>query len=205
MFETVVHLKPREQWRPGMTEEKLLAEMDAAVEATRACRTPGRCRSRRASTCSRPASARRSASRSSAPTSRRSRRSASSSSGAAHGAGHRSVYAERELGGFFLDFVPDREAIARYGLQRHGRARTSSRRAIGGMDVDTTFEGRERYTINVRYPRELRDDLEKLRRVLVPIPAGGAAAMPSGGTQAAGAMARRTAPAGGGRGDGRAA
>jgi Cu(I)/Ag(I) efflux system membrane protein CusA/SilA len=69
--------------------------------------------------------------------------------------GTRSVYAERELGGFFVDFVPDRDAIARYGL-RSMDVMEVIETAIGGLDVDTTIEGRERYRINVRYPRELR-------------------------------------------------
>jgi Cu(I)/Ag(I) efflux system membrane protein CusA/SilA len=83
--------------------------------------------------------------------------------------GTRSVYAERELGGFFIDFVPDRDAIARYGL-RSMEVMDVIETAIGGLEVDTTVEGRERYRINVRYPRELRDSVEDLARVLVPIP-----------------------------------
>lgn len=83
--------------------------------------------------------------------------------------GTRSVYAERELGGFFIDFTPDREAIARYGL-RLMDVFDVIETAIGGLDVTTTIEGRERYKINVRYPRDLRNDVEKLRNVLVPIP-----------------------------------
>jgi Cu(I)/Ag(I) efflux system membrane protein CusA/SilA len=82
--------------------------------------------------------------------------------------GTRSVYAERELGGFFIDFTPDRQAIARYGLTVRDVLDVVES-SIGGMDVDTTFEGRERYRINVRYPRELRDNIEALRNVLVPI------------------------------------
>lgn len=80
----------------------------------------------------------------------------------------RSVYAEREMGGFFIDFIPDREAIARYGL-RVMDVMDVIESSIGGLDVATTIEGRERYKINVRYPRDLRNDLEQLRRVLVPI------------------------------------
>jgi Cu(I)/Ag(I) efflux system membrane protein CusA/SilA len=81
--------------------------------------------------------------------------------------GTRSVYAERELGGFYLDFLPDREEIARYGL-RVMDVLDVVESAIGGLDIDRTIEGRERYTVNVRYPRELRDDIASLRRVLVP-------------------------------------
>lgn len=82
--------------------------------------------------------------------------------------GTRSVYGERELGGFFVDFVPDRAALARYGLKLMD-VFDIIETAIGGLDVSTTIEGRERYKINVRYPRELRNDIEQLKRVLVPI------------------------------------
>ncbi|MBI2844893.1 MAG: efflux RND transporter permease subunit [Armatimonadetes bacterium] len=85
--------------------------------------------------------------------------------------GTRSVYAERVTGGYFIDFTPDREAAARYGLTVEDVEQVVET-AIGGMNIDTTVEGRERYTINVRYGRELRDDLEKLKRVLVPTPSG---------------------------------
>ncbi len=85
--------------------------------------------------------------------------------------GTRSVYAERVTGGYFIDFTPDREAAARYGLTVEDVEQIVET-AIGGMNVDSTIEGRERYEINVRYGRELRDDLEKLKRVLVPTPTG---------------------------------
>lgn len=86
-------------------------------------------------------------------------------------AGTRSVYAERVTGGYFLDFTPRREVAARYGLTVED-VEDVVQTAIGGMNIDVTIEGRERYHINVRYGRELRDDLEKLRRVLVPTPTG---------------------------------
>jgi Cu(I)/Ag(I) efflux system membrane protein CusA/SilA len=100
--------------------------------------------------------------------------------------GTRSVYAERELGGFFIDFIPDRAAIARYGL-RLMDVMNVVETAIGGLDIDTTIEGRERYRINVRYPRELRDSPEELARVLVPIPfqAGSVAASEGAGMETA--------------------
>jgi Cu(I)/Ag(I) efflux system membrane protein CusA/SilA len=80
--------------------------------------------------------------------------------------GTRSVYAEREMGGFYLDFVPDRDEIARYGLRVMDVLEVVET-AIGGLVIDRTIEGRERYTINVRYPRGLRDDVRSLERVLV--------------------------------------
>lgn len=85
--------------------------------------------------------------------------------------GTRSVYAERVTGGYFIDFLPQREEAARYGLTVED-VEDIVMTAIGGMVIDSTVEGRERYTINVRYARELRDDLEKLRRVLVSTPTG---------------------------------
>lgn len=82
--------------------------------------------------------------------------------------GTRSVYSERTTGGLYLDIVPIREEIARYGLNVEDVLMVVET-AIGGMAIDRTIEGRERYTINVRYGRELRDDIEKLKRVLVPM------------------------------------
>jgi Cu(I)/Ag(I) efflux system membrane protein CusA/SilA len=86
-------------------------------------------------------------------------------------AGARSVYGERVSGGYFLDFDIDRTAIARYGLTIDDVQQVVMT-AIGGENVSTTIEGRERYSINIRYPRELRDEVDKLARVLVPTPNG---------------------------------
>jgi Cu(I)/Ag(I) efflux system membrane protein CusA/SilA len=81
--------------------------------------------------------------------------------------GTRSVYAERVAGGYFVDIKIRRDAIARYGLTV-GEVQEVIQSAIGGMNVTRTIEGRERYPVNVRYLRELRDDLEKISRILVP-------------------------------------
>ncbi|HEX3583485.1 MAG TPA: CusA/CzcA family heavy metal efflux RND transporter [Thermoanaerobaculia bacterium] len=81
--------------------------------------------------------------------------------------GTRSVYGERVSGGYFVDFDIDRAAIARYGLTVDDVQQTIMT-AVGGENVSTTIEGRERYPINIRYPRELRDEMDKLGRVLVP-------------------------------------
>ncbi|OGR66319.1 MAG: cation transporter [Elusimicrobia bacterium GWB2_63_22] len=83
-----------------------------------------------------------------------------------HLKGTRSAFAERTAGGYFLDFTLKREQLARYGLSVM-EAQTAVMSAIGGEPVSTTVEGRERYSINVRYAREYRDDLRKLGRVLV--------------------------------------
>jgi Cu(I)/Ag(I) efflux system membrane protein CusA/SilA len=88
-----------------------------------------------------------------------------------HVPGARSVYGERVAGGYFVDFDIDRVAIARYGLTIDDVQQTIMT-AIGGENVSTTIEGRERYPINIRYPRELRDEIDKLGRVLVATPAG---------------------------------
>ncbi|MBI4342002.1 MAG: efflux RND transporter permease subunit, partial [Candidatus Omnitrophica bacterium] len=85
--------------------------------------------------------------------------------------GTRSVFAERAAGGYFLDFDLKREALARYGLSV-ADAQMVIMSAIGGEPITTTVEGRERYTVNVRYAREFRDDVEQLKRVLVPLPSG---------------------------------
>ena len=103
----------------------------------------------------------------------------------------RSVYAERELGGFFLDVVPDREAIARYGVTVRDVLDVVES-SIGGMDVATTYEGRERYRINVRYPRELRDNIEAVRNVLVPIAPLSPRPLPVGPAQASSGMGAPT-------------
>ncbi|MEW5908637.1 MAG: efflux RND transporter permease subunit [Thermodesulfobacteriota bacterium] len=80
--------------------------------------------------------------------------------------GTRSVYAERVAGGYFVDFKPRREELARYGLTIEN-LQSVIMSAIGGENITTTIEGRERYPVNIRYPRELRDDLDRLKRVLV--------------------------------------
>ena len=80
--------------------------------------------------------------------------------------GTRSVFAERTAGGYFLDFDLKRDALARYGLSVN-EAQMAVMSAIGGEPVTTTIEGRERYTVNVRYARERRDNIQDLERVLV--------------------------------------
>ena len=85
--------------------------------------------------------------------------------------GTRSVYGERVAGGYFVDFDLKRREIARYGLTIR-EVQEVIMAAIGGENVTTTVEGRERYPVNVRYPRELRDEPDKLARVLVPTRSG---------------------------------
>jgi Cu(I)/Ag(I) efflux system membrane protein CusA/SilA len=83
-------------------------------------------------------------------------------------AGTRSVLYERNLGGLYLDIVPDRAKLARYGLTV-GDVQRTIEAAIGGAPVTVTVEGRSRFSVNVRYPQDLRSDLDALRRVLVPV------------------------------------
>ena len=85
--------------------------------------------------------------------------------------GTRTVFAERVTDGNFVDFVPRRDDLARYGVTI-GQLQSVITSAIGGENVTTTIEGRERYPVNVRYPRELRDDIARLKRVLVSTPTG---------------------------------
>jgi Cu(I)/Ag(I) efflux system membrane protein CusA/SilA len=87
-------------------------------------------------------------------------------------AGTRSVFYERNLGGLYLDIIPDRDALARYGL-RVGDVESAIEASIGGAPISTVIQGRKRFTVNIRYPRALRDDLAHLRQVLIPL--GGAA------------------------------
>jgi copper/silver efflux system protein len=103
----------------------------------------------------------------------------------------RSVFAERTTGGYFLDFTPNREVAARYGLTV-GDVNDIVETAIGGKTIATTVEGRERYPINVRYARDFREDLDALKRVLVPLPMSGAesAPMAAAAPGAMGAIAR---------------
>ena len=82
-----------------------------------------------------------------------------------------SAFGDRAVGGYYLDFDIDREEAARYGLTT-GAVQDVIRTAIGGMNITETVEGLERYPVNLRYPRELRTDLETLKRVLVSTPTG---------------------------------
>src|SRR5690606_5877149 len=81
------------------------------------------------------------------------------------------VFADRTVGKPYLEIEIDRNAIARYGLSIENVQQTLET-AVGGMEITTTVEGRERYPVRVRYPRELRDDPESIGRILVPTPTG---------------------------------
>ncbi|HYA27101.1 MAG TPA: efflux RND transporter permease subunit, partial [Thermodesulfovibrionales bacterium] len=96
--------------------------------------------------------------------------------------GTRSAYAERVTTGYFLDVKPKREEIARYGLSMDD-VQSVIASALGGMNLTTTVEGRERYPVNMRYARELRNDIEKIKRIFVPVPFGDDASGMQGATK----------------------
>ncbi|HBL29468.1 MAG TPA: CusA/CzcA family heavy metal efflux RND transporter [Acidobacteria bacterium] len=172
MAETVVLLKPKDQWRKGMTWELLLREMDEKL------RYPGmpnlwwmpiQTRTEMLATGIR------------SPLGIKvfgddlatiEKAAVEIEKVVAAVPGTRSAFADRATGGLYLDVVIDREAAARYGL-RVKDVNEVVASAIGGMNVSRTIEGRERYPISVRYARELRDDPQDLLgRILVPTPAG---------------------------------
>ncbi len=171
MVETVVTLKPEEEWRPGVTWDSLLAEMDRVV------RLPGM-----PNIWWMPIQTRTEM----LATGIRSMLGVKVLGPSLNGIEHigqqieavlaplrgtRSVYYDRILGGYYLDFHIKRDEAARYGLTV-GDVEDIIETAIGGKEIAQTVEGRERYPINVRYARELRDDVEMLKRVLVPTPTG---------------------------------
>lgn len=171
MLETTITLKPRSEWREGVTPEKLIRQMDAALQIpglTNAWTMPVKTRIDMLATGIRTPVGVKIAGPDLAELERIGRqieRIAYSLPGTS------SVYAERVMGGNYLDFEIDRREIARFGLTV-GQVQEVIRSAIGGMNVAEAVEGRERYPINLRYARELRDDLPALRAVLVPTPAG---------------------------------
>ncbi len=171
MMEVVVELKPKERWRPGTTYESLIDEMDRALQfpgVTNAWTMPIKARIDMLTTGVRtPVGI-----KIFGPDLKQIEEIGKHVEMVAREVrGTRSVYAERVSGGYFLDFDINRDEIARYGLTIMGVGRIIES-AIGGENIATTIEGRERYPINVRYLRELRDDPEKLRRVLVNTPTG---------------------------------
>ncbi len=171
MMEFTIRLKPRHLWRKGISNDDLIAKLDEAVKipgVSRAWTKPVRGRIDMLSTGIRtPVGIKIFGKDLSVieDIGQQLERTLSKVKGT------RSAYAERIIGGYYIDFEPDRSALARYGLNV-GDAQMVVETAIGGMEISQTVEGRERYTINVRYPRELRDNLEKLNRILVATPTG---------------------------------
>ena len=168
MFETVINLKPEEQWRPGMTTDKLIAEMDKALQF------PGV-----ANSWTMPIKARLDMLATGIRTPIGIKVFGNDLEGIERVArdieavvrqvpGTTSAFAERITGGYYLDITPDRATLARYGLAV-GELQDVISTALGGEMVTTTVEGRERFGVIVRYPRELRSDPQLIaREVLVP-------------------------------------
>jgi copper/silver efflux system protein len=167
MGETTVMLKPQSQWRPGMTWEKLVDEMDKKIRlpgVANAWTMPIKNRIDMLSTGIRtPVGI-----KIFGPELNKIEEIGRHLEMVLNSVtGTRSVFAERVTGGYYLDFELKRDEIARYGLAVED-IQMIIESAIGGESITTTVEGRERYPVSVRYARELRDDPEKLKRVLIP-------------------------------------
>ncbi|KXF75931.1 cation transporter [Paramesorhizobium deserti] len=174
MFETIINLKPKEQWRPGVTIDSLKAEMDKALQfpgVSNAWTMPIRARIDMLSTGIRTPVGVKVFGPDLAEMEKIARQIEAALKTVP---GTSSAYAERVIGGYYLDIVPDREALGRYGLAV-GDVQDVIAIALGGETVTTTVEDRERYGVNIRYPRDLRSNPKSIETdVQVPLPRGGA-------------------------------
>ncbi len=174
MFETVINLKPKMEWRPGVTIESLTAEMDKALQfpgVSNAWTMPIKARIDMLATGIRTPVGIKVMGKDLTELDQAAKQIETV---VRNVPGTTSAYAERVIGGYYLDIVPDRDALARYGLLI-GNLQDTIAMALGGEAVTTTVEGRERYTVNVRYPRDFRDNPEAIARdVLIALPGGGA-------------------------------
>ena len=168
MFETVINLKPQEDWRPGMDTDRLIAEMDKALQfpgVANSWTMPIKARIDMLSTGIRTPIGIKVFGKNLDEMERLAREIETV---VRKVPGTSSAFAERITGGFYLNVEPDRLALARYGLTV-GEVQDVIATALGGEMVTTTVEGLERFGVSVRYPRELRDTPEKIaREVLVP-------------------------------------
>jgi len=171
MYDTTVMLKPREQWRPGMTYERLIQEMDAKLQF------PGL-----TNTWTMPVENRLDMELTGIKTPVGMKIQGTSLEGIQQvGAqissilsgqtGVQSVFAERVAQGFYVNIAVNRPVAARYGLDV-GDVQRAVASGIGGENVTENVEGRERYPVNVRYSRDFRDDLPALNRVVIATPSG---------------------------------
>jgi Cu(I)/Ag(I) efflux system membrane protein CusA/SilA len=173
MFETIINLKPKGEWRDGVTSESLKAEMDAALQfpgVSNAWTMPIRARIDMLSTGIRT------------PVGvkvygmdldQMEKVARQVEAVLRNVPGTSSAYAERVVGGYFLDIVPDRVSLGRYGLSV-GDVQDVISMALGAEVITTTVEGRERYGVAIRYPRALRSDPQAIaREVQVALPGGG--------------------------------
>jgi Cu(I)/Ag(I) efflux system membrane protein CusA/SilA len=173
MFETIITLKPKSQWRAGVTVDSLKQEMDAALQfpgVSNAWTMPIRARIDMLSTGIRtPVGVK--VFGTDLKEMERIARDIEATLKTVPGTS--SAYAERVIGGYYLDIVPDRTALARYGLNV-GDVQDVISMALGSETVTTTVEGRERYGVAVRYPRSYRSDPKAIAEdVQVPLPGGG--------------------------------
>ena len=173
MMETIINLKPKNEWRAGTTVESLVAELDKALQfpgVSNAWTMPIKARIDMLATGIRTPVGIKLFGSDLAQMERTARRIEAAVKGVP---GTTSAYAERAVGGYYLEIAPDRAALARYGLSI-GEVQDVIATALGGNAVTTTVEGRERYDVTVRYPRDFRSDPQAIARdVLVPIARGG--------------------------------
>lgn len=176
MFETVVNLKPESEWRKGMDVEQLKNEMNDALTIPGVANSftmPIKARIDMLATGIRtPVGVKVLGPRLEVIE----KISMEIENAVKTVPGTRSAYAERVTTGYFLDIKPKREEIARYGLSVDD-VQTVVASTLGGMNLTMTVEGRERYPVNVRYARELRNNIEKVKRILVPFNLGGDSGM----------------------------
>ena len=173
MFETIINLKPEHEWRDGMTVDTLIAEMDAALQipgVNNAWTMPIKNRIDMLATGIRTPIGIKVFGNDLEEIEQLAKRIESVIKTVP---GTTSAYAERSTGGYYLDIEPDRLALARYGLGINDFLDIISL-ALGGEMLTTTVEGRERFSVNIRYPRELRQDPQAIAtHVLMPLPDGG--------------------------------
>ncbi|MBS0352352.1 MAG: efflux RND transporter permease subunit [Proteobacteria bacterium] len=172
MFETVINLKPQSEWRSGMTTDKLIAELDQALQfpgVANAWTMPIKARTDMLSTGIRTPIGIKVFGKDLDEMEKLAKEIEAVVKAVP---GTTSAFAERITGGFYLNIEPDREQLARYGLAV-GDLQDVIGSALGGEMVTTTVEGRERFGVTVRYPRELRSDPQQIAsQVLVPTMGG---------------------------------
>ena len=168
MFETVINLKPEAEWRPGLTTDKLIAELDKALQfpgVANAWTMPIKARIDMLSTGIRTPIGIKVFGKDLGEMEKVAKEIEAVVKAVP---GTTSAFAERITGGFYLNIEPDREQLARYGLAV-GDLQDVIGTALGGEMVTTTVEGRERFGVTIRYPRELRSDPQQIaREVLIP-------------------------------------
>ncbi|HQF42032.1 MAG TPA: CusA/CzcA family heavy metal efflux RND transporter [Ignavibacteriaceae bacterium] len=172
MIETTILLKPQEQWREGMTPDKLVDELDNAVHIaglTNSWTMPIKTRIDMLSTGIKTPIGIKIAGPDLALLDSLGEKVEALVKNVS---GTRSAFAERSLGGNYVDFEIDRNAIARYGLTVSD-IQDVFNTAVGGMNITQTVEGLERYPVNMRYQRDYRENIDQLKRVLVSLPSGG--------------------------------